>query len=451
MADPGETVENEREATDDLKADAEEQPMASLGPDGSPATDADDEAAGSADRRRLRLAGLAAVVTLAAGLAVGLYLLVRSQEDELASLETVSMPDVVGQRETQAVKQLESQEIQYELERGPSTEQPSGYVYDQDPNGGTLISPETDVVTLFISTGPTTTGPPTTEVPDMRGRSRDDAVAALATAGLKADVHEVSSNQPPNTVTAQHPKPGEIVEEGATVRVNVSAGGPPTTAVPDVRGHTRDVAVAALTAAKLDPDVREVNSNEPQNTVVAQDPGPGKVVNEGTMVHIDVSSGPKPNGVPSVVGQPYESASAQLETAGFQVARRDAASNTPAGIVISQSPAGGETAPPGARVTLTVSKGLPPAAVPDVISLDRDTAVTTLKNSGFKANVEEEDTDDPSLDGVVLSQDPAGGTQAKPGSSVTIVVGRFALPVETTAAASGFTRAHAPREKAQGS
>ena len=36
-----------------------------------------------------------------------------------------------------------------------------------------------------------------------------------------------------------------------------------------------------------------------------------------------------------------------------------------------------------------------------------------------------QDTNDPGQDGIVLSQDPAGGAQAKPGSTVTIVVGRL--------------------------
>ena len=48
-----------------------------------------------------------------------------------------------------------------------------------------------------------------------------------------------------------------------------------------------------------------------------------------------------------------------------------------------------------------------------------------------------EDTDDQSLDGIVLSQDPVGGKQAKPNSLVTLFVGRF---VETT------TRQRRPRE-----
>ena len=40
----------------------------------------------------------------------------------------------------------------------------------------------------------------------------------------------------------------------------------------------------------------------------------------------------------------------------------------------------------------------------------------------------EEIVDDESLDGLVLSQDPEGGTEAEQGTTVVIVVGRFEAP-----------------------
>jgi serine/threonine-protein kinase len=43
-------------------------------------------------------------------------------------------------------------------------------------------------------------------------------------------------------------------------------------------------------------------------------------------------------------------------------------------------------------------------------------------------DVVDQDTFDPNQDGIVLSQDPPGGTKARPGSTVTIIVGRFVEP-----------------------
>jgi serine/threonine-protein kinase len=48
-----------------------------------------------------------------------------------------------------------------------------------------------------------------------------------------------------------------------------------------------------------------------------------------------------------------------------------------------------------------------------------------LQDAGFRPRTINQDVDDPSQDGVVLSQNPTGNAQARPGSTVTIVVGRF--------------------------
>ena len=43
-----------------------------------------------------------------------------------------------------------------------------------------------------------------------------------------------------------------------------------------------------------------------------------------------------------------------------------------------------------------------------------------------------QDTDDESLDGLVMSQDPGGNTQADPKSVVTLTVGQFVPPPDVT-------------------
>ena len=76
-------------------------------------------------------------------------------------------------------------------------------------------------------------------------------------------------------------------------------------------------------------------------------------------------------------------------------------------------------------VTLSVSRGPSTTAVPSVEGIDREAAVSALEDSGFQVRVEEEPVDDASFDNIVLAQDPAGESQATPGSTVTIVVGVF--------------------------
>jgi serine/threonine-protein kinase len=75
-------------------------------------------------------------------------------------------------------------------------------------------------------------------------------------------------------------------------------------------------------------------------------------------------------------------------------------------------------------VTLTVAKESSQIEVPDVTGLSRNEAVEELSGD-FRVRTVEQTVDTPDEDGVVLSQDPAGGAKAKRDSRVTITVGRF--------------------------
>jgi eukaryotic-like serine/threonine-protein kinase len=265
----------------------------------------------------------------------------------------------------------------------------------------------------------------TVGVPYLIDLRETQAVGQVLDAGLEPNViREANADVEAGFVFAQEPKFGEKVDPGSTVDIHVSTG-PPQTEVPDVVGQTRDEAVAALARADLDAKIVEVYSDKDTGTVTAQNPKGGEKVKVGTRVQINVSRGVRPLTVPSVVGQPYEQAASALEGAGFKVVRQNVDSDQPAGTVVDQNPGSGASAPAGTTVTLSVSKGPVEEQVPDVSSQSEDDAITTLEASGFKVDVQREGTDDPALDGFVLSQDPAGGSQAPKGATVTIVVGQF--------------------------
>jgi serine/threonine-protein kinase len=228
--------------------------------------------------------------------------------------------------------------------------------------------------------------------------------------------------QPSTIVYQQDPAPGNRIDKGNTVTIFVSTG-KPKVVVPEVHGKSSVDAVQALADAGLKSKLMTVPSDQPAGTVVAQDPKAGSKVVVGTLVHVNVAKGPTQVGVPLVVGELFDQAAGQLQAQGFAVARKDVDSSQPKGTVISQSPAGGVAAPTGSTVTLSVSLGPPATPVPDVTSLDASAATATLQAAGFTAKVVTQPTTDPGQDGIVLSQSPVGGTDAKAGSTVTITVG----------------------------
>jgi serine/threonine-protein kinase len=136
--------------------------------------------------------------------------------------------------------------------------------------------------------------------------------------------------------------------------------------------------------------------------------------------------------VPAVIGQSYETAAAQLQAAGFTVGRSDVESDRPAGEVVDQDPPGNSTATRGSSVTLSVSQGPKTVTVPDVSLQNVADARATLRAAGFRSTVVQQETDDEALDGLVISQDPAGNAQADPKSVVTLTVGSYVPPPDVT-------------------
>ena len=263
-------------------------------------------------------------------------------------------------------------------------------------------------------------------VPSVVGLKEPQALNVLHDHGFSAHIHrETSDTIPLGVVIRQSPNAGIKVAKGSSVDVYVSKGKEKVT-VPSVLGKTEADAVSTLTNAGLKANVFSVHSNKPPNTVTGQDPPSGAQVVKGSRVRINVSSGPAPVSVPYVVGQQYDAAAAQLQSAGFAVGRKNVESQQPKGQVVAQEPSG--TAAPGSTITLSVSKGPKQTQVPDVTNQDEASAKATLQSAGFKVAVVNQDVTDPALEGIVLSQSPNGGTKAAQGSTVTITVGR--LPKE---------------------
>jgi eukaryotic-like serine/threonine-protein kinase len=253
-------------------------------------------------------------------------------------------------------------------------------------------------------------------------------------AGLVADIkRRPSSAEPPTFVFDQSPSPGNKIPKGNTVTIFVSTG-PAKVGVPDVRNKDSTDAAATIAALGLKPDVHQVYSIKDPGTVVAQAPKPHVKVVKGSKVRINVSKGPAPVDVPQVVNLPFAQASSELQALGFKVERVDEDSDEPVNTVLAQDPQAGATAPKGSTITLTVSNGPQTTDVPDVTTLDADTARSTLEQSGFKVKVVKQPVDDPSQENVVLDQKPAPNEKAKPGSTVTIFVGSFVDQTTTTTA-----------------
>jgi serine/threonine-protein kinase len=123
--------------------------------------------------------------------------------------------------------------------------------------------------------------------------------------------------------------------------------------------------------------------------------------------------------VPLVNGQPVHVAQQEITTAGLRSAVVDQPSGSvQKGLVISSNPAQGNNVPANTLVTLYVSTGAAPIAVPNVVGQPVSAAQSALQAKGFNVSAHA-DPNSTQTAGTVISQSPSGGTAAQ-GSTVTL-------------------------------
>ena len=134
--------------------------------------------------------------------------------------------------------------------------------------------------------------------------------------------------------------------------------------------------------------------------------------------------------VPSVTGFGQDQAAALLRDNGFEVGIQPRESTfAEQGIVLEQSPGGGEQAEEGSEITLTVGEGPSVVTVPDLVY--EATAAADLDNAGLVLGTATYESNEALEYGLIIRSDPAEGTQAEPGTSVNIVVSTGPAPVAT--------------------
>jgi serine/threonine-protein kinase len=271
--------------------------------------------------------------------------------------------------------------------------------------------------------------------PERRFADADEFIAALAEVralmtGEASPGRNGTGPLPPHGVVPRRRRRWPIllvllallVAGGVAAAVLLSSG--EERAVPDVRG--RDVSVATQRLRDAGFEVRAVRrrSVKPRDRVVSQRPGAGSSAETGSTVEITVSDGPGIDQVPEVKGRRRSEARKALQDAGFEITEKRRSSTTIGeNRAISTNPPAGSQVEGGQTVTLVISTGPPSVAVPSVVGSGRRDATATLEDAHFEVEVVERDDAD-SDPGTVLAQDPAGGTSAPRGSTVTLVIAR---------------------------
>lgn len=200
----------------------------------------------------------------------------------------------------------------------------------------------------------------TVEVPDIVGKDLADAVNILGHEGLEINVERQEYHQsiPVNHVTYQDPQPGTSVKKGRGVAVAVSLGSMEVTAPRLVAEPLKRAQILLSGAGLVTGELTRIYSDAPRDSILAQYPDEGTVLQKGVQVNLLVSEGARP--VEFVMTDVTGGTLAQAEA----VARPLAVKVMPSGkgsVVVSQNPPFGQ--PLKAGGTLHVTLGTTRSAV----------------------------------------------------------------------------------------
>ena len=264
----------------------------------------------------------------------------------------VPVPNIIGMSQDEAQLALEKQGLDWSAPaRAYSDTVPAGHVVSCQPKVGRKVGLG-QAVTAVISRGVETK-----TVPDVVGKTKDQAGAAIKGAGLTlGDVTEdYSASVAQGKVISSDPKAGKVIEHTAKVSIVVSKGKEPAT-IPDVTGKSEDDAKKALEDAGLKKGKvsQDYSDSVAKGRVISSSPIAGASgYYKGDSVDLTVSKGPEKVTVPDVTGKSEDDAKKALEDAGLKVTVNKRLGG-PFGTVRSTDPAAGASVKPDSKVTINI-------------------------------------------------------------------------------------------------
>lgn len=326
-------------------------------------------------KKRIIIAVIVSLAVIAAICGV-VFAFMHSKQTEMVTVPTFSSSTT----EAGAEAKLEAVGLKIKVETDTDSTEPKGTFTKQSPAGGKKVAAGSTVRVWFSA------GPSTGTVPDVSGKSQDDARSALEAAGFKVAAStqtEDSDMVSKDNVTRTSPAAGSKQSKGTTILLYISSG---MTKVPDgLVGQSKDTVLKTLQERGFNTSVEEENSDTvPSGAVTRLDPVPGTSIEQGSTINVYVSKGKEQLTVPSVVGATYASAKSTLEGLGFTVSNSSQnAKDTD--IVTEQSLTAGTQADKGAAITLTTKSSSSSSSTSASPSAGSSSTATDSSATGVQA------------------------------------------------------------------
>ncbi|MDE6723308.1 MAG: PASTA domain-containing protein, partial [Eubacterium sp.] len=135
------------------------------------------------------------------------------------------VPNVIGITQERAEQSLSQKGLtNIKIAKVDSDTEAEGNVIYTEPRFNSYVSKDT-LITVYVSTGPTTTTIENIKMPNVVGLSKSDAAAFLQKAGFKNVVYKTEDTaKPKDIVIAQSQSDGNYVKEDTKITLTVSSG-----------------------------------------------------------------------------------------------------------------------------------------------------------------------------------------------------------------------------------
>jgi serine/threonine-protein kinase len=319
------------------------------------------------------LAFLFGTFVLLATLGVLVFLVLRLLGGTGGGDQEVAVPDVAGQTEVEALRQIQAAGLIALPQRQADPAVPAGQVIRTDPAGGATAA-RGDTVLVFVSLGAEQFS-----VPFLLGLEQTAAEDLIRRQGFTVGVittQEAQGQVEPGTVVAQTPGPGSPAPAGSAIDL-VVATGPETVVLEPLENLTEGEATAKLDALGLVWEVaREFSAEVEKGRVIRTEPPAGTEASAGDVITLVISDGPPPQPVPDLRGLTEAEARAAVEALGLvlevAVARLEVTDPALVDRVVDQFPTAGVTLEGGGIVTVTLGA----APITTTTTLPPDTTTT---------------------------------------------------------------------------
>jgi beta-lactam-binding protein with PASTA domain/class 3 adenylate cyclase/tRNA A-37 threonylcarbamoyl transferase component Bud32 len=200
------------------------------------------------------------------------------------------VPHLVGASSIEEARELAGD--RFEVVEGSRVEgtEAVGTIVAQDPYAGEMAEDGSEISVDTVGTR-------VAEVPDVQGKTREEAERILKEAGFEIEVKTArSSAEDENLVIEQNPRgdAGKTAKVGSVVAITVGEG-PANVEVPSINDQALNGTEQILEDAglKLGSQMEVPNDRVPAGHIVEQHPAAGTEVERGSTVDVVVSSGPQ--------------------------------------------------------------------------------------------------------------------------------------------------------------